>query len=264
MERTGHARGVPRSSEQTSIGSAKLCGMQTPPFRVGILAPMPSELAAVVKVLGLGNEIGGTHAGAVGRVEVVARRTGMGLAFATAATTRLLDEHVVDHVLVVGIAGGVGPARVGDVVCPAVVVDRTSNVEFVATPLVDAEGRIASSDEFVVEPERVAAMVRDGVRALDMETSAIAAVCVERGLPWSAVRAISDLATDHPDAAVLGLAHPDGSPNLRAALRFMLTHPRRVPQLLRLGRDAGRAARAAAVEARRHLEHFDAGLDRAK
>jgi hypothetical protein len=57
-----------------------------------------------------------------------------------------------------------------------------------------------------------------------METSAVAAVC-GRGCAWSAVRVISDLVTDHPDAAVLGLANADGSPNTVAALRFMASHP---------------------------------------
>ena len=232
--------------------------MDTTQVRVGILAPMPTELAPVVKTMGLTRNAEGAHVGRVGGVDVVAMRTGMGLALATAAATRLLDSHAVDHVMVVGIAGGIGSARVGDLICPTIVVDRDSNVEFTAAPMGAAEGRISSSDEFVVDPERVAALVRDGVRALDMETSAIAAVCTARGCAWSAVRVISDLATDHPDASVLGLANPDGSPNTRAALRFMLTHPSRIPQLIRLGRDATSAARAAAAEASRQLREFTA------
>jgi hypothetical protein len=76
-------------------------------------------------------------------------------------------------------------------------------------------------------------------------------------MPWSAVRAISDLASDHPDAAVLDLAHPDGTPNPRAAIPFLLRNPRRIPGLLKLGRDSVRAARAAAAEADRQLRTLD-------
>ncbi len=231
--------------------------METRPIRVGVLAPMPSELAAVAKVLGLRSAGDGTYLGRLDAVEVVAMRTGMGLALATDAVTRLVDEHRVDHVMVVGIAGGIGPTRVGEVVCPAVVVDRATGSEFVATPTGPVAGTISSSDEFVVDPARVAVLVLEGVRALDMETAAIAAVCAARGVPWSAVRAISDLATDHPDAAVLGLAHPDGSPNVRAAVRFMFTHPGRIPGLVRLGRNSSRAARAAAEEAARRIHGLD-------
>jgi adenosylhomocysteine nucleosidase len=222
---------------------------------VGVLAPMPSELGPVVKAMGLtraGSSV--LHRGRVGKVDVVATRTGMGLTLATQATERLLDAEPVDHVIVVGIAGGIGGARIGDVLCPATVVDRSTGTRYDASPLaVAADGVISSSDEFLVEPERVAALVGAGVRALDMETSAVAAVCRARGVGWSAVRVISDLATDHPDASVLGLANADGSPNARAALRFLLTHPQRIPMLLRLGRDSQRAARAAAAEAARQL-----------
>jgi nucleoside phosphorylase len=218
---------------------------------------MPSELAPVVKVMRLSRVEGSeptVHAGRVGAVEVVATRTGMGLALATDATHALLDRHEVDHVLLVGIAGGIGPTRVGEVLRPAAAIDRSSGTRYDATALTGAlDGVVSSSDEFLVDPDRVAALVADGVRALDMETSAVAAVCAQRGIPWSAVRVVSDLSSDHPDASVLGLANPDGSPNPRAAIPFLLRNPRRIPGLLKLGRDSMRAARAAAAEAHRQL-----------
>lgn len=222
---------------------------------------MPSELAPVVKVMAL-NRLGDAsdHVGRVGGVEVVATRTGMGQALATAVANRLLDAETVDHVIVVGIAGGIGTSTVGALVCPSEVVDGATGRRYAATPLTDlANGVISSSDEFIVDPERVGALVASGVRAVDMETAAIAAVCAERGVAWSAVRVVSDLATDHPDAAMLGLAHPDGSPNLPAAFRFMLTHPRRVPQMLRIGRDSMSAARGAAAEAARQIRALPGG-----
>ncbi|MGZ4675886.1 MAG: 5'-methylthioadenosine/S-adenosylhomocysteine nucleosidase family protein [Acidimicrobiia bacterium] len=222
--------------------------------RVGVLAPMPSELAPVVKTMGLARDGSSrVHTGRVGSVDVVATRTGMGLALATEATERLLDAEPVDHLVVVGIAGGIGATRVGELVCPEMVVDRASGAAFRASPLAAAAGTISSSDEFVVDPDRVAALVADGVRAVDMETAAVAAVCTDRGVAWSAVRVISDLATDHPDDSVLALAEPDGTPRVWAGLAFMARHPRRVPTLLRIGRDSARAARAAATEAARQL-----------
>ena len=225
--------------------------------RVGILAPMPSELRPVVKAMGLTRDADGLHVGRVGAVDVVAMRTGMGLALATAAATRLLDHTAVDHVMVVGIAGGLGSTLVGELVCPEIVVERSTATEFRATPFASASGRISSSDEFALESDLVDRLAAAGVRAVDMETAAVAAVCAARGCAWSAVRVISDLVEDHPDAAVLGLANADGSPNAAAALRFMAAHPGRIPQLLRLGRDASRAARAAAAEAARQLRAIE-------
>ncbi len=214
---------------------------------------MPSEFGPVVKAMGLTKDADGAHVGRVGNVEVVAAKTGMGLALATAAATRLLDAARVDHVMVVGIAGGLGPTPVGALVCPEVVTDRVTDASYRSSPLTTAAGEISSSDEFVIDPDLVAQLVARGVLAVDMETSAVAAVCAARGFAWSAVRVVSDLVTDHPDASVLGLANADGSPNLGAAMKFMATHPGRIPQLLRLGRDATRAARAAAAEATRQL-----------
>ncbi len=215
---------------------------------------MPSELRPIVKTMGLtrrgSSSNDSVYAGRVGSVDVVVLHAGMGMRLAATAANRLLDTEVADHVMVVGIAGGVGSARVGELVCPLTVIAGGAGPHFAAVPLTGAAiGTISSSDDFVVDPGRVAALAASGVRAVDMETAAVAAVCVERGCDWSAVRVISDLAVDHPDASVLGLANPDGSPNAPAALRFMLTHPARIPQLMKLGRDAGRAAQAAAREA---------------
>lgn len=231
--------------------------MTTSARRVAVLAPMPSELRPVVKVMGL-TRVGDApfHTGRVGGVDVVATRTGMGFALARDAATRVLDAHAVDHVLVVGIAGGIGPSRVGDVLVPATVTDRGTGRRYSASPLVAAAGEISSSDEFLVDPARVDALVAAGVLALDMETAAVAAVCEERAVAWSAVRVISDLATDHPDASVLALADADGTPRVSDGLRFMVRNPRRIPMLVRLARNSTRAAHAAAREAARQLQAF--------
>lgn len=224
------------------------------PSRVAVLAPMPSELAPLRKTLALRPDGSGRHVTSFGGVEVIATTTGIGTAAAGITTERLLDAVRVDHVLVVGIAGGVGSSQIGDVIVPSIVVDGASGSEHHPTHLAGSpRGTIVTSDEFLVDPARLAQMGRDGVVALDMETSAVAAVCEARDQPWSVVRAISDRADDHPDAAVLGLAKPDGSPNLPAVVRFVLRRPSRIPQLARLARDARAAAATAAGTCADHL-----------
>jgi nucleoside phosphorylase len=220
--------------------------------RVAILAPMRSELAPVVRVMQLETgQIGDTtvKVGRVGDTEVVATLTGIGMEPARQVTEQLLDATAVDHVMVVGIAGGVGPSvRIGDLVFPRVVVHGHTEEEYRPDHLGEpvTMGTIVSSDDFMVDPDVVAALVERGVVALDMETGAVAAVCAQRGVPWSVVRAISDMATDHPDAAVLGLTKPDGSPDAKAAAKFLLTNPGRIPQLMKLAKGAKLAATNAA------------------
>jgi adenosylhomocysteine nucleosidase len=240
-------------------------------MRIGMLAPMSSELRPLVKCLGLRRapETGtaGTagaavpagrkvHEGRVGSSDVVAAMTGMGTIAAAEATRRLLDSQLIDHVVVVGIAGGIDDRlAIGDVLRPGVVIDGASGTEYRPHPRAEqtdppAGGTLHTSDEFIVDDERVAALRVRGVVALDMETAAVAAVCEERGCPWSVVRAISDRSSDGlADEAVFHLANADGTPNLPAVARFVARHPRRIPQLVRLGRDANVATNAAATAA---------------
>lgn len=217
--------------------------------RVAVFAPMPSELRPVVRAFGLtrsSTDAHESHGGTIGEVDVVAVTTGMGTALATSAAEGLLDTHAVDHVLVVGIAGGV-TAQIGDLLVPETVVDGASGAEYRAHAFgaIALSGKVSTSDEFIVDRARLDALAAAGVSAVDMETAAVAAVCEGRAVPWTAFRVISDMAAESEEA-ILGLANPDGSPNAGAALWYLARKPWRVPYLARLGRDSGRAARAAA------------------
>ena len=151
-----------------------------------------------------------------------------------------------------GIAGGLAPvSTVGDLVVPEEVVDSATGERFRATAAggVTPKGviRMGGSDDYSLDDTDVARLVTEGFTALDMETAAIARVCQRHGLPWLAFRAISDMAGSAslgPD--VMTLVNPDGSPKPLAAIRYLLARPHRIPRLARLGRDAQRAALAAA------------------
>ncbi len=221
-------------------------------MRIAILAPMRQELGPVVQAFSLQKTtVGGrtVQSGTVGDTEIIATTTGIGTAGARTATETVLDATPIDHVMVVGIAGGVGPTvKIGDLVFADVVIDKATGTEYRPTHLGNPirRGRLVTSDDFLIEPGMVEQLTADGVVALDMETAAVAEVCVSRGCAWSVIRAISDMATDHPDAAVLGLAKPDGSPNGPAIAKFLVTKPWRIPQLAKLQQGAKLAATAAA------------------
>src|SRR5215471_16882906 len=174
--------------------------MSTPlPGRVGLIAPMPSELRPLIKALSLQRvkpDDTSIYVGVAGSTELVATTSGMGTKLATDATERLLDTTPVDHVMVVGIAGGMGTAKVGDLITPTVVVDKESGREFAPDYLSDAPtpaGKLVTHDDFDMGPGEKDKLVADGFVAVDMETAAVAAVCVARGVKWSPVRVISDL-----------------------------------------------------------------------
>jgi adenosylhomocysteine nucleosidase len=221
--------------------------------RIAILAPMRTEFRPLVKPLSLeraDHADGKYHHGSIGDVEVVATMTGIGTAAATEVTERLLDDHTVDHVVVVGIAGGLGPhLDVGDMVVPEVVVDRPNDRTYRATPIggVAPSGTIVTSDEFNYSQPVLDGFVAEGVLALDMETGSIAGVCARRGVPWTAFRSLSDHVTKAPvETAVLGLARPDGSANVPALIRYLAPKPWRIRHLSRLAKGSNTATRAAA------------------
>lgn len=228
------------------------------PGRVGLIAPMPSELRPLIKALSLQRvkpDDKSMYVGVAGDTELVATTSGMGTKLAAEATERLLDTTPVDHVLIVGIAGGMGTAKVGDLITPTVVVDKDSGREFAPDYLDDAptpQGKLVTHDDFDMGPNEKDRLVADGFVAVDMETAAVAAVCVARGVKWSPVRVISDLVGVTP-GDVIDLANADGSPNMKAGILYLLKHPTRIPKMLRLGRESMAAANKAAATVARTL-----------
>jgi nucleoside phosphorylase len=225
---------------------------------VAVIAPMPNELAPVVRMLGLRRtgQRGGTplYTGTAGATEVVATRTGIGRARAEAATEQLLGATDVDRVVVVGIAGGLAPvSAVGDLIVPEAVVDDATGERFRATPVggVAPKGviRTGGEEDYGLDDGDVARLRDQGYVALDMETAAVARVCERHDVPWLAFRAVSDMAGDSSlGPVVMELVDAAGRPRVGASIRFLLGHPRRIPQLVRLGREA-RAATITAAEA---------------
>jgi adenosylhomocysteine nucleosidase len=225
--------------------------------RVVVLAPMPSELAPVVRRLGLQKESRGAdtvHTGTVGRASVRAYQTGVGTANAAATTERALAAGDVDRVVVVGIAGAVDPAlAIGDLMVPDVVVDGDTWAEYKPAPLGPGgasvvAGKLHTSDRFIVDPEGIAELRRRGVTAVDMETAAVGAVCERLGVTWSVFRSISDKAYDGSmPPEIVTLMNPDGSPNRRALKRYLGRRPWRIFGLMKAARGSRRASEVAAA-----------------
>ena len=157
---------------------------------------------------------------------------GVGPEAAGRATEQILSTVSVDHVVVCGIAGGVGPHReIGSMVVPDVVIDGTTRTEFRPDGLkgVPPLGSILTVGELVLDNEDLDRLAAEGIVAVDMESSAVGEVCSRLGYPWSVFRSISDNAGDGGvDESVLGLLREDGSVDVRAAIRLILMHPGRL------------------------------------
>jgi adenosylhomocysteine nucleosidase len=222
-----------------------------------VLAPMRSELRPVVRQLRAtaAHVPGATVAyrASLDPASVTAALIGVGPAAARQATERLLDAGSYDHVVVSGIAGGIGPeAEIGALITPAEVEDLSTGTRF--EPVTPAghvpKGAIATTADLITDDGAVAALVERGIVGLDMETSAVADVCQQRGVPWSVFRVVSDRPQDGLlEPGVFEILERDGSVNLGRAARYIARNPMRIGALARLGRDSSAAARRAAREA---------------
>lgn len=224
--------------------------------RLAVLAALRQELRPFLRLTGLARAGTEPHAGwrgRVGRVEVVAGVTSMGVDAARHATEALLRTYRIDHVIGIGIAGGVGDAlAVGELLVPEVVVDGERGTELRPDRICvhPPAGKLLTSDALVRDKSRIPDLVAEGFVAVDMESAAIGTVCEVHGVRWSVLRAISDRAGDPViDDKLVGLIRPDGTPDLRALVWFVCTRPARVPHVAALGRGMALAAHRSAAAA---------------
>jgi nucleoside phosphorylase len=217
--------------------------------RALILAPMASELRPLVKQARARRQKvdGGTvHTARVGETEVVIAQLGVGPVVARRTTEWALRAFRVDHVLVSGIAGGLHPdLPVGAVVVPEVVIDLGSGQRYETSPLgaVERRGIIGTADHLIGDERELDELLAQGLVALEMESSGVAAACEATAVPWTTFRVISDRPDEHlTDDTMLSLLRPDGSARVAAAIGVMARHPSRISGMVHLGRDSSMAA----------------------
>jgi hopanoid-associated phosphorylase len=165
-------------------------------------------------------------------------------------------------VLSIGIAGGLAPGlKAGDCVAATRVV--TKDKAFPTDPdwtnrIVASLGEIRSgtiygSDTIVADVETKARLNKEtSALAVDMESHIAARVARGHGVPFAALRIISDSATHVLPPAALVAMKKDGGINLPAVLWSVLTKPSQIPALIRTGRDSN-VAFASLLRARKLL-----------
>lgn len=201
---------------------------------IGVIVAMTAELEALLHILDdrRTEERSGFcfHLGRVGERRVVAMQCGIGKVNAAMGTTAMIEHFSPAVIINTGIAGGTGrgPGILDIVVadevayhdvwcgpgnergqvqgCPAKFPCATGeegpfDLSVVMERPEVFRGLIASGDMFVDTPEELARIlsVQPEAIAVDMESGAIAQVCWLRGVPFLAVRVISDYpgAEDH-------------------------------------------------------------------
>ena len=179
---------------------------------------MKPELKAIVQSFGLKATSADpvfSHSGSVGSWWVGALRHRDGAGARPAGHPKALSAGAIDHVMVVGIAGGLDPALpVGSLFVPTRVQLYPDGPEYATHPTAAARGGggLMTTDGLFDDEDVWRPILERGFGAVDMEAAGVAEVCEDAGVDWSVYRGISDRPDEHiVDQAVFGLSKPDGS-----------------------------------------------------
>ena len=172
------------------------------------------------------------------------------------ALLTVFDPATIRGVISFGVAGGLDPAlKSGDVVVATEVTAGDARW-FAGLPLSEEQvanfavgrivrGGLAGVEEVVVAQSSKAALRSEtGAAAVDMESHIAAAYAADAGLPFAALRVISDPATRSLPALARAAIKPNGDIDLRKILRGVVRNPRTLRALVSTGIDFNRALKS--------------------
>ncbi len=224
---------------------------------IGIVVALPNEARTITRArLRMGDIV------AVGDYALLAL-SGMGALRATAAAQALARRRV-SGLVSWGVAGGLDPAlRSGRLLLPKrVIADDTRSYivdaawrwrleQLLAGPEAPAGGVLLGSERILDTPDaKHDAFCTTHASAVDMESAAIAEVARQEQLPFVAIRAIVDVASEALPAIAMAAIDDAGRLRLGRLLLQLLSKPSDLLRLITLARQFGRARAALTAAAR--------------
>jgi adenosylhomocysteine nucleosidase len=189
--------------------------------------------------------------------------SGMGTANAMHATSAALESFKPDMVISIGFCGALRTGiSTGDLVLAGELFlhkDGTLQpqtgllpVDEYSPALQTVNSRVCRgtfiTTEAMVSKDRITALLDDSMQnpVLEMESSAVARICINAGIQFAALRAVSDPVDEDPFQLAYDIIGPDFTVDSKRALVSLLRTPSHLPQLLRLMRNSRLAANSLA------------------
>jgi adenosylhomocysteine nucleosidase len=174
------------------------------------------------------------------------------------ALLTVFDPTTIRGVISFGVAGGLDPSlKPGDVVVATEVLAGDTrwlaglalNEDLVASVAMGrrrvVRGSLAGAEQVVSARALKAALhLETGAAAVDMESHIAAAYAAEAGLPFAALRVISDPATRALPALAMAALKPNGEIDLRKVLSGVARNPMTLRALVSTGIDFNRALKS--------------------
>ncbi len=170
----------------------------------------------------------------------------------------VFDPSTIRGVISFGVAGGLDPSlKSGDVIMATEVLagdtrwlaDLVLNEDIIASAGSGRRrvirGRLAGAEQLIVARHHKEALhLETGAAAVDMESHIAAAYAAEAGLPFAAVRVVSDPAHRALPSLARAAIKPNGGIDLRKVLGSIARNPLSVRELVSTGIDFSRALRS--------------------
>jgi adenosylhomocysteine nucleosidase len=174
------------------------------------------------------------------------------------ALLTVLDPTTIRGVISFGVAGGLDPTlKSGDVVVATEVMagdarwlaGLTLNEDLIASVALGGRrivrGRLAGAEEVVAARHVKAALHSEtGAAAVDMESHIAADYAAKAGLPFAALRVVSDPAHRALPSSAMAAIKPNGDIDLRKIMRSVVRNPMTLRDLVSTGIDFSRALRS--------------------
>lgn len=159
-----------------------------------------------------------------------------------------LSSSRLEAVIAAGLCGGLDPSlRENDIVVATEVLNSATGERFASSEvLADREfksGVIVTQDRIATTASDKAELAKTGAIAVDMEAAAIAAHARRAKIPFACVKAVSDRADESLVVDFNQMRDAEGRIARGKISLYGLTHPQKMPGLLRLKRRAEDAAR---------------------
>jgi adenosylhomocysteine nucleosidase len=229
--------------------------------RLAIFSAFPQEIKAIVRNLKAVKRPG-THPFPLFSAEwlsneVVVAVSGMGSTNAETALEYVCDRYRPEFVLSLGFGGALYEgARIGEIVWSGkFFLIREKVEEALESPGSGAavhkvhgdlgmrEGSIFTVEKWTAKSE-IKKFLTQGISfpVCDMETFFLAKPSLKRGLPFLAVRAVTDLADEDVPPEFISVSDETGTYRLSRALKLILSRPKLLKNVVTMGRNSGVAS----------------------
>ena len=221
-------------------------------YRIAFVAALEREIAPFVRGWNLSErERDGRKLRFFENKNMVLVCSGIGAENARRATEAVIVFYHPASVQSVGLAGALDPKlKVGMIFSPRWVVDARDGSR---THTARGDGALVSAGEIAGVAQKAKLASAYGAQAVDMEAASVANGAESHGLPFSAVKAISD-ESDFVMPPMNEFISEDGAFRTKSFVLFAAFRPWLWGKMIRLGMDSSRAVRALCAALAKEVE----------